>query len=503
MSLVGGLTFKLLPEEFAPSQDVGRVFVTLQAPEGSSFEYTKKYGQRLEEIAAREVEKGDITRVTLRVPGNSDATGAVNNARLILTLKPWSARKRSAKEISSSLTRQLGTLQGVRASVQIPGSLRGGWGSPLQAVIGGPDYEQLGEWSAKLAALAESNPGLVGIDQSYKPRKPQIRVAIDRNRAADLGVSLQTVGRTLETMLGSRIVTTFIDRGREYNVILQGRADERETTTDLTNLTVRSDRTGQVIPLSSIVKLTEVASPTTLSRFNRLRSVKVSANLADGYTMGEAVKWFETTVKKELPAGATLMWDGESADYVRSGGQLWVTLMFAVIIVFLVLAAQFESFVHPAIIITTVPLALLGAVFGLKLHGMSINIYSQIAVIMLIGIAAKNGVLIVEFANQLRDRGVEFGEAIVQAAATRLRPVLMTSLCTAFGAIPFLLATGAGAEQRQPIGVVVFYGTLLSVFLTLLVVPAVYSLVARRTRSSGYMTNLVDRLLGASGDPSR
>jgi len=177
--------------------------------------------------------------------------------------------------------------------------------------------------------------------------------------------------------------------------------------------------------------------------------------------------------------------------------------MFAVIIVFLVLAAQFESFVHPAIIITTVPLALLGAVFGLKLHGMSINIYSQIAVIMLIGIAAKNGVLIVEFANQLRDRGVEFGEAIVQAAATRLRPVLMTSLCTAFGAIPFLLATGAGAEQRQPIGVVVFYGTLLSVFLTLLVVPAVYSLVARRTRSSGYMTNLVDRLLGASGDPSR
>jgi multidrug efflux pump subunit AcrB len=177
--------------------------------------------------------------------------------------------------------------------------------------------------------------------------------------------------------------------------------------------------------------------------------------------------------------------------------------MFALIIVFLVLAAQFESFVHPAIIITTVPLALLGAVFGLKLHGMSINIYSQIAVIMLIGIAAKNGVLIVEFANQLRDRGVEFGEAIVQAAATRLRPVLMTSLCTAFGAIPFLLATGAGAEQRQPIGVVVFYGTLLSVFLTLLVVPAVYSLVARRTRSSGYMTNLVDRLLGASGDPSR
>ena len=193
------------------------------------------------------------------------------------------------------------------------------------------------------------------------------------------------------------------------------------------------------------------------------------------------------------------MWDGDSGDYVRSGGQLWITLVFAVIIVFLVLAAQFESFVHPAIIMVTVPTALLGAVFGLKLHGMSINIFSQIAVVMLIGIAAKNGVLIVEFANQLRDRGIEFGEAVVTAATTRLRPVLMTSLCTAFGAIPFLFATGAGAEQREPIGVVVFYGTLVSVFLTLLVVPAVYSLVARKTRSSEHTTRLVDRLMGAAG----
>ena len=191
------------------------------------------------------------------------------------------------------------------------------------------------------------------------------------------------------------------------------------------------------------------------------------------------------------------MWDGESGDYVRSGGQLYLTFLFAVVIVFLVLAAQFESFVHPAIILVTVPLALLGAVFGLKVSGLSINIFSQIAVIMLIGIAAKNGVLIVEFANQLRDRGLEFGEAIVKAAATRLRPVLMTSLCTAFGTIPFLLATGAGSEQRRPIGVVVFYGTLLSVLLTLIVVPAVYSLVARRTKSTQHTTRLVDRLLGA------
>jgi len=498
LSLLGMLTFRAIPEEFAPSADVGRIFITLQAPEGSSFEYTAEYGRKLEAIVSKQMEFGDIQRVSLRVPGGWGGGGEVTTARVIIVLKPWNERDRSAQDIAGALRKELGSLPGVRATTILPGALRGGFGSPVQAVIGGPDYESLAKWSDQLVALAEKNPGLTGVESNYRPRKPQIKVAIDRDRAADLGVSLQTVGRTLETMLGSRIVTTFIDRGREYNVVLQGRPDERATTTDLTNLQVRSDRSGELVPLASIVRLTETASATELSRFNRLRAVEIRANLAEEYTMGEAVKWFEDTVREELPAGATLMWDGESADYVRSGGQLWITLLFAVVIVFLVLAAQFESFVHPAIIMVTVPLAMLGAVFGLKVHGLSINIFSQIAVVMLIGIAAKNGVLIVEFANQLRDRGKEFHEAIIEASVTRLRPVLMTSLCTAFGAIPFLLATGAGAEQRSPIGVVVFYGTIVSVFLTLFVVPAVYSLVARRTKPSDYTTRLVDRLLGAT-----
>ena len=498
LSLLGVLTFRAIPEEFAPSADVGRIFITLQAPEGASFEYTAEYGRKLEAIVNKQMKFDDIQRVTLRVPGGWGGGGEVTTARVIITLKPWTERDRSAQDIASALRKELGSFPGVRATAILPGALRGGFGSPVQAVIGGPDYESLAKWSDQLVALAEKNPGLTGVESNYRPRKPQIKVAIDRDRAADLGVSLQTVGRTLETMLGSRIVTTFIDRGREYNVVLQGRPDERATTTDLTNLQVRSDRTGELVPLSSVVKLTETASATELSRFNRLRAVEIRADLAEEYTMGEAVEWFEETVRKELPTGATLMWDGESADYVRSGGQLWITLLFAVMIVFLVLAAQFESFVHPAIIMVTVPLAMLGAVFGLKAHGMSINIFSQIAVVMLIGIAAKNGVLIVEFANQLRDRGKEFHEAIIEASVTRLRPVLMTSLCTAFGAIPFLFATGAGAEQRLPIGIVVFYGTIVSVFLTLFVVPAVYSLVAKRTKSSDHTTRLVDRLLGAT-----
>jgi multidrug efflux pump len=364
-------------------------------------------------------------------------------------------------------------------------------------VIGGPDYESLAVWSDKMLQLAQANPGLANVQSNYKERKPQIRVSIDRDRAADLGISLESVGRTLETVLGSRIVTTYIDRGREYNVILQGRDDIRETTTDLTNIRVRSGRGDDLIPLSSVVRLEETSGTMQLARFDRLRAIKISADLANGYTMGEAVKWFEDTVAAELPE-ASLDWDGQTREFTRTGQQLYFTFLLALAVVYLVLAAQFESFVHPIIIMVTVPLALLGAVFGLKLFGLTVNIFSQIAVIMLIGIAAKNGVLIVEFANQLRDRGLSFVDAIVQAAVTRLRPVLMTSLCTAFGALPLMLATGAGAEQRTPIGIVVFFGMTVAVFLTLFAVPVVYSLLARSTRSPQHVSRLVDRLMGGS-----
>jgi multidrug efflux pump len=493
----GGLTFHFLPSEFAPMADVGRTVVFMEAPEGASFEYTTSNAAKLEKIVEAERRQyGDIERVMLRLPGNFDGGGDVNSARVFLVLKDWHDRERSAQQIGQSIAQKASSIPGVRINTFSPGGLgRGGFGKPIQAALGGPDYEQLAQWSKQLMELAQQNPGLTGVDTNYKERKPQIRVSVDRNRAADLGVSLQTVGSTLETMLGSRIVTTYVDRGREYNVILQSRADERASTSDLTNIQVRSDRTGQLIPLSNLVTLQETAGAMSLNRFNRIRTIEISAGLAPGYTMGEAVKWFQDTVREKLPSGASLAFNGESGEFLKSGSQLYTTFVFAIAIVFLVLAAQFESFIHPAIIMVTVPLALLGAVFGLKLYGLSINIFSQIAVVMLVGIAAKNGVLIVEFANQLRDRGMEFTDAVVKAAVTRLRPILMTSLCTAFGALPFLFASGAGSEQRKPIGVVVFYGTLVSVLLTLFVVPAVYSLVARKTKSPHYMSDLVDRLM--------
>jgi multidrug efflux pump len=495
-----GITFRSLHSEFAPAADVGRVFVTLTGPDGATLEYMDRYARQLEEIITKEMEKGDIERAMVRVPnagnGGNARSADVNSARAVVILKDWHERSRSAREVGQALLAEARKMAGVRVSLGQPASLGRGNRPPVEAVIGGPDYERLSEWSAKLLPIAQKNPGLQNVDTSFKERKPQIRVALDRNRAAELGVSLQTVGRTLETVLGSRIVTTYIDRGREYNVVLQGRDDTRQTLTDITNIRVRSTRGAELIPLSNIVRLEETSGAVELARFNRLRSIEIEADLAPGYTLGEAIKWFEEVVPRELPAEATLMWDGEGGELKRTGQQLLLTFFFAIAVVYLVLAAQFESFIHPLIIMVTVPLALLGAVFGLKLYGISINVFSQIAVIMLIGIAAKNGVLIVEFANQLRDRGVEFTEAITQASVTRLRPVLMTSICTAFGALPFLIATGAGSEQRRSIGVVVFFGTLVAVFLTLLVVPAVYALVARGTRSPQHVSRILDRLMG-------
>ncbi|MDH5275140.1 MAG: efflux RND transporter permease subunit, partial [Gammaproteobacteria bacterium] len=326
------------------------------------------------------------------------------------------------------------------------------------------------------------------------PTKPKIKINIDRNRTFDLGISLQTIGRTLETMLGSRIVTTYVDRGEEYNVVLQGVARDRATPSDLENIYVRSQRSGQLVPLANLVQLEEVAGPKELKRYDQLRSVTLTGSLAPGYSLGEAVKYMERLIATESLPGASIAFDGEARELKESGNAVYFTFGLALLIVFLVLAAQFESLQHPLVIMLTVPLALTGGLVGLTLFSSSVNVYSQIGFIILIGLAAKNGILIVEFANQLRDRGVEFMEAIVSAAAVRLRPVVMTSLCTAFGSVPLILASGAGAESRHTIGATVFFGVTISVFLTLYLIPALYVLIARRTQSPEYISRLIEKL---------
>jgi multidrug efflux pump len=488
-----------LPTEYAPSEDRGAFFIVLRAPEGATLETTDRATRQLEEILKKEVGEGKpLKRFLTRLPGWGSSS--VNSGIIIALLTHWDERDESDQEIAARIRAQTNEIPGARIFASTPKALgiRNG-NQPVQLVLGGPDYEQLKDWRDKMLLAMQDMPELANVDSDFQERKPQMKINVDRNRAATLGVSLSNVGRTLETMLGSRNVTTYIDRGREYNVVLLGADEDRASTDDLSNLYVRSSQTGELIPLSNLVVITENAGPSELKRFDRMRSITVSASLADDVRLGEAIEKLYEVALDTLPASARLSWDGESEDYLNSGSSLYLTFAMALLIVFLVLAAQFESFINPLIILVTVPLALTGALLGLWFYGNSINVFSQIGAILLIGLSAKNGVLIVEFANQLRDRGTRFTEAVVEAASVRLRPILMTSACTTFGALPLLLGTGAGAEARQPIGIVVVYGVTISAVLTLFIVPALYVLFARSTSSPQHVSRAIERLRTAGG----
>ncbi|MGQ0721121.1 MAG: efflux RND transporter permease subunit [Candidatus Eiseniibacteriota bacterium] len=497
--LVGVLAFvlyRVIPDEYAPKEDRGMVSVVMRGPEGATFEYTDRYARQMETILLEEIETGPVKRVLLRIPSSFGSTGEVNSARATVILDDWSERDEGAEEIAARIRQKLDALPGVRVSVTTAQALGVRTdGRPVKMVLGGPDYERLREWrDASLAAMNEM-PELVDTDSNYQERKPQMKVGVDRARAASLGVSLASVGRTLESMLGSRTVTKYVDRGREYDVILQGQDADRSSPDDLANLYVRAEN-GGLVPLANLVTLAEEAGPDELSRFDRMRAVTVEAGLAEGVSLGQAVDRLEEKAHEVLPASARIGWDGEAREYRRTGGTLSATFLLALAIVFLVLAAQFESFVHPIVILVTVPLAITGALIGVWAHGATMNVFTQIGGILLIGLSAKNGVLIVEFANQLRDRGMAFHEAIVEASAIRLRPILMTSAATTFGAVPLLLAHGPGSESQQPIGIVVVFGVTISAVLTLFAVPAFYAVVARNTRSPQHVTRLIARLRG-------
>ncbi|MEE4174156.1 MAG: efflux RND transporter permease subunit [Xanthomonadales bacterium] len=501
ISVAAVVLLRMLPSEYAPSEDRGSIWVVLRAPEGSSLEYTDRFTRQMEGILAREVgDDGPVLRYLTRLPGGW-GSAEVNSSRLIVLLKHWDDRDETDREIAARINAQLSGIPGARAFGRTPRALgvRGG-GTPIELVLGGPDYTTLRQWRDDLLAAMEQMPELVDPDSDYQERKPQMNISVDRDRAGALGVSLSAIGRTLETMLGSRVVTTYVDRGREYNVVLQGRDSDRASTEDLTNLYVRSETTGTLIPLSNLVQIDEVAGPGELNRFDRMRAITMTADLAPGVRLGEAIERLTEVAEETLPPSARIGWDGESQDYLESGSSLAITFALALVIVFLVLAAQFESFVNPLIILVTVPLALSGALLGLWALGGTINVFSEIGAILLIGLSAKNGVLIVEFANQLRDRGMGLRESILEASAVRLRPILMTSACTTFGAMPLLLASGAGAESREPIGIVVVFGVTLSAFLTLVAVPSLYLLFARNTRSPQHVSQVIEALRSRVAD---
>ncbi len=482
--------------ELAPQEDRAMIRIFVTAPEGSSIGYLDRQLRLVERVSMAEVDNGNARRVNTR-SGGFGRNADTNTGFIMLPLNLWDQRHESAGEIADRIRRDTQGISGARVNVNQVGSpLTRNSTRPLAIAMGGGDYAQIVQWRDKIMQrVAQENPNILNLESDYLERQPRVIVQIDRNKAADLGVSLQNVGRTLETMMGSRIVTTFERAGEEYDVMLQALEAQRASVGDLDNLYVRSNKNESLIPLSALVKIEERAGPTELRRTDRMRAIELAGSLAPGYTLGEAVEYLERVIREEAPE-AQLIYNGETYQYKKSGDALWITFAFALLVVYLVLAAQFESFIHPLVILVTVPLAITGALLGLFLFNSTINIFSQIGCIMLIGIACKNGILIVEFTNQLRDRGVEFVDAVIQASATRLRPVLMTSLCTAFGAVPLMLAHGAGAESRESIGATVFFGTVVSLGMTLYVVPALYLLIARNTRSPEYMSRLIEGLLG-------
>ena len=482
-----------LPQEFVPTEDRGRVIVSATGPEGSSVDYTAEQLSRIEAALTPYVEAQDITRLLAILAPGWGTTG-VNRATVVAQMKPWDERTRSQQAVVRELSAKLAGIPGIRAVAINPSGLSRGSGAPVRFVLGGNTYDQLVEWRDLLEDRLRGSHVLRNLQADYDETKPELRVAIDRDRAADLGISIRSIGETLETMFGSVAVTRYEDDGEEYDVMLQARAEDRRTPRDLSNIFVRASG-GALVPLTSLVKLQDVAGPASLGRFDRVRAITFTASLADGATLGDAVTEVRAAVAEVLPVEARLSWDGDTREFLESSASLYITFGTALLIVFLVLAAQFESFVHPVTILLTVPLAIFGALGSVGLLGMTVNIYTQIGMVMLIGLTAKNAILIVEFANQLRDEGLEVLEAVREAAATRLRPILMTSIATALGALPLAIATGAGAESRQAIGVVIFGGVMVSTLLSLFLVPVIYRALARYTSPANKTSKELERQL--------
>ncbi len=479
--------FRLLPSELTPAEDRGQFSVQVIAPMGASFEYTARYMSLVEDIVLKDLGGGEIEGTFLRVP-NSNGSEEVNTGVVQVSMTDWGDRARSTRDYMSELEPRLSDLPGVRAFVAERRGFRsrGSGQRPVQIVLGGPTYEDLSKWRDRLfARIRTENPRLTRLESDYDESKPMLAVNIDMNRAGDLGVSVDAITRTLGTFLGGSRVTTYVDGGKEYEVVLQAAADQRASPSDLTNLYVRSDTNGALIPLSNLVTAREMIGVATNNRFDRMRSITISAGLAPGYALGDALDYLQRVFDEELPPSARLSFTGESRELKSSANTVYFTFGLALIVVFLVLAAQFESWVHPLIIMATVPLAVFGALAALAALGYSLNIYTQIGIIMLIGMAAKNGILIVEFANQRRDAGLPFEQALLHAAQVRLRPILMTSVATVVGVLPLIVARGAGAEARANLGIVVCCGLFFATLLTVFIVPTLYALLARRVGSPG------------------
>jgi len=469
-----GLTTK---SELAPTEDRGVFLGVFVGPEGATIDYSDRYAKRMEGIY-----KGtaDVERYFV-VSGYPTVSQGISFVGLI----DWNKRDRKSMDVANEVRPKLFGLPGVLAFPLLPPSLGQNFRSrPVEfLVVTSGSYEELDQAVNRIVADAQKNPGLQNVDTDLRLNKPEFKVQVDRDRAADVGVAVDTVGRTMETMLGGRQVTRYKQNAEQYDVIVQMLPADRANPNDISDIFVRG-RDDRMVPLASLVSVRESVAPRELNHFGQRRSATITANLAPGYSLGEALDFMEQTAQRYLPPGAATDLNGVSREFRESSRGLYLTFVLALAFIYLVLAAQFESFRDPFIILLTVPLSMVGALAALKLSGGTLNVYSQIGLVTLVGLITKHGILIVEFANQLRDRGTALRTAIVESSVLRLRPILMTTGAMVLGALPLALAHGAGAESRHPIGWVVVGGLLVGTLLTLFVVPTVYTLLARRVRRS-------------------
>lgn len=463
-----------LPSELAPLEDAGWFSGLLTAPQGATLRYTDTYAKELEALLQTVPEIAHTYTVVAR----GDRPTMVNRAASWVTLKDWNERTKSQQEIVADLNHKLSKLAGVKAYLLNPPSIEE-WSekSPVQFVLGGLDYQELQQAADKLVERLANHPGFVTPEMDIALNAPHLTVETHRDKSADLGVSVVSIGRTLETLLSGRPVNTFMQNGRQYKVIVKVDDRHREKPSDISQLYVRGNGSA-LVQLNNIVTVKEVPAPEALNHVDRMRAVTVSAGLAHGFTLGQALNYLDETSHDLIKPGMRTAYAGESKTFAESNRNLYLTFVLALAVIFLVLAAQFESFRHPWTILLTVPPALSGSLLSLAAIDGTLTIYSQIGLVILVGLVSKNAILIVEFANQLRERGLDVSQAVIEAAALRLRPILMTTCATILGALPLALATGAGAAGRRQIGIVLIGGLVVSTLVTLVLVPAGYTILS-------------------------
>ncbi|MFT6256807.1 MAG: HAE1 family hydrophobic/amphiphilic exporter-1, partial [Cellvibrionaceae bacterium] len=476
IACIGGsyLLLQQVPSQLSPQEDRGVLFAFIKGAEGTSYNRMVANMDIVENRLMPLLGQGVVKSFSVEAPAFGGRAGD-QTGFAIIQLEDWQDRDTDIKQALALISQTLKDIPDVMVRPMLPG-FRGQSSEPVQFVLGGSDYAELFKWAQVLQQEADASPMLDGADLDYAETTPELVVTVDKQRAAELGISVAEIATTLEIMLGGRSETTFVERGEEYDVYLRGDENSFNSVTDLSKIYFRSSK-GELITLDTVTKVEEVASPQRLSHTNKQKSITIKANLGEGYTLGEALDFLEQRAITLLPNDISIAYTGESKDFKENQAGVLIVFALALLIAYLVLAAQFESFINPAVVMFTVPMGIFGGFIGLVLTHQGMNIYSQIGMIMLIGMVTKNGILIVEFANQLRDRGLSLDNAIIDASARRLRPILMTAFTTLIGAIPLIVSTGAGSESRIAVGTVIFFGMAFATVVTLLVIPAMYRLI--------------------------